>query len=143
MIEQQDFHLPSAWKKSNILQEVTFKTSLSGGKGGQHINKTSTKVELYWSPSESEFFNELYKELIVSKLSKQISNEGTIRIVCEESRSQLKNKEKAIEKFYEILASCFKYVAPRKATKVPKSVVKKRLDDKSKRKEIKQGRSKL
>ena len=143
MIEPKEFHLPAAWKKSNILTEVSFKTSLSGGKGGQHVNKTSTKVELYWSPSESEFFSELYQELILSKLSKQLSKEGSIRIICEESRSQLKNKEKAVEKFYTILASCFVYEAPRKATKTPKSVVKKRLEEKSKRKEIKEARKKL
>lgn len=143
MSKQEEYHLASFWKSTNILSEVVFKAALSGGKGGQHVNKTSTKVELYWSPKESVFFSELYKELLVSKLAKLLSNEGSIRIVCEESRSQLKNKEKAVAKFYELLSSCFEYKEPRKATKVPKSVVKKRLDNKSKRKEIKQGRKKL
>ncbi len=138
-----EYHKISTWKTIGIIQEVKFKASLSGGKGGQHVNKTSTKAELYWTPANSSLLDEETKNKIIYKLLKELSNEGELRLVCEEERSQLKNKEKVSEKFYKLLASCFKIIKPRKPTKVPKSVIKKRLDNKAKRKETKIGRKKL
>ena len=143
MLEFPDYNKPSTWKSLGIIQEVKFKASLSGGKGGQHVNKTSTKAELYWTPVNSILLDEETKNKIIIKLSKELSNEGELRLVCEEERSLLKNKEKVSEKFYRLLSSCFKITKPRKATKVPKSVVKKRLDSKAKRKETKISRKKL
>ena len=138
-----EYDKPSTWKTLNIIQEVKFKASLSGGKGGQHVNKTSTKVELYWTPADSTLLDQETIQKIISKLSKDLSNEGELRLVCEEERSQLKNKEKVIEKFYKILADCFKIKKPRKPTKPSKVSITKRLEAKSKRKEIKKGREKF
>jgi ribosome-associated protein len=135
-----DYHKPSTWESLGIIHEVKFKASLSGGKGGQHVNKTSTKVELYWTPANSSILDQESIDKIISKLSKDLSNEGELRLVCEEERSQLKNKEIVIEKFYKLLASCFKIIKKRKPTKIPKSVIAKRLKDKAKRKDIKKGR---
>lgn len=138
-----EYHKPSTWKDLGILQEVKFKASLSGGKGGQHVNKTSSKAELYWTPAESGLLNEETKNRIISKLSGELSKEGELRLVCDEERSQLKNKEKLTEKFYKLLASCFKIKKPRKPTKIPKTVIAKRLENKARRKEIKQNRKKF
>jgi ribosome-associated protein len=138
-----DYHKPSTWKALGIIQEVKFKASLSGGKGGQHVNKTSTKAELYWTPANSSLLDEDSINKIISKLSKDLSNEGELRLVCEEERSQLKNKEKLTEKFYKLLASCFKIKKLRKATKPSKASITKRLEGKTKRKEIKKGRRKM
>ncbi len=137
-----EYHKPSTWKTIGIIQEVKFKASLSGGKGGQHVNKTSTKAELYWTPANSSLLDEESIQKIISKLSKDLSNEGELRLVCEEERSQLKNKEKVTEKFYKLLASCFKIKKVRKATKPSKASIAKRLESKTKRKEIKKGRRK-
>jgi ribosome-associated protein len=137
-----EYNKPSTWKTLGILQEVKFKASLSGGKGGQHVNKTSTKAELYWTPSNSSLIDETMKNSIITKLSKDLSNEGELRLICEEERSLLKNKEKLAEKFYKVLASCFKIKKARKPTKVPKSVIAKRLKDKTIRKEVKKNRRK-
>jgi ribosome-associated protein len=137
-----EYHKPSTWKALGIIQEVKFKASLSGGKGGQHVNKTSTKAELYWTPANSVLLDEESIQKIISKLSKDLSNEGELRLVCEEERSQLKNKEKVTEKFYQLLASCFKIKKPRKATKPSKASITRRLESKTKRKEIKKGRRK-
>ncbi len=135
-----DYHKPSTWKTSGIIHEVKFKASLSGGKGGQHVNKTSTKAELYWTPANSSLLDQESIDKISAKLSKELSNEGELRLVCEEERSQLKNKEKLTEKFYKILAACFKIKKHRKPTKPSKASVTRRLDGKSIRKEIKKGR---
>jgi ribosome-associated protein len=135
-----DFHKPITWKTLGIIQEVKFKASLSGGKGGQHVNKTSTKAELYWTPANSTLLDRESIDKIITKLSKDLSNEGELRLVCEEERSQLKNKERVTEKFYKLLANCFKIKKPRKPTKPSKASIKKRLETKSKRKEIKKER---
>ena len=138
----KELYSPEVWRESGILREVKFKASLSGGKGGQNVNKVNTKVELYWTPANSCLLDEEQKHKVISRLSAKLSNEGGLRVVSEEERSQLKNKQKAIEKFYALLASCFKEKKKRKATKPSKSSVKKRIDTKLKRKDVKQNRKK-
>ncbi len=136
------FQKTDTWENLGILKEVRFKASLSGGKGGQNVNKVSTKIELYWSPSESKILEEDIKQILLTKLATKLSQEGELRIVCEEERSQLKNKEKAIAKFYALLCTCFKVQKKRKATRPTKSSVVKRLESKSKQKDIKSNRRK-
>ena len=143
MSTHPEYHKPSTWQELGILHEVKFKASLSGGKGGQHVNKTSSKAELYWTPADSSLLEEETKSKIIAKLSKVLNNEGELRLVCEEERSQLKNKAKVTEKFYSLLASCFKIRKARKPTKVPKAVIAKRLENKARRKEVKQNRKKF
>ncbi len=138
-----EYHKPSTWETLGILHEVTFKASLSGGKGGQHVNKTSSKAELYWTPADSPLLDEEVKAKLLAKLSKELSNEGSLRLVCDEERSLLKNKVKVTEKFYALLATCFKLKKARKPTKIPKGVIAKRLEGKAKRKVVKQNRKKL
>jgi ribosome-associated protein len=134
---------PASWKEIDVLSEVRFKTSLSGGKGGQHVNKVSTKMELYWTPAHSAMLENEAKERIVQKLADRLNSEGELRLVCDEVRSQMMNKERLIEKFYKLLASCFKEPKPRRATKPTKSSVVNRLDEKKVRKEVKKGRGKI
>jgi ribosome-associated protein len=130
------------WENLGIVKELRIKASLSGGKGGQNVNKVSTKIELYWTPSESKLLEEEVKQILLTKLSSKLSQEGELRVVCEEDRSQLKNKEKAIQKFYRLLTACFVTHKKRKATRPTKASVKKRLDGKSKKKLIKANRNK-
>lgn len=134
---------PSSWKTMDILSEVRFKSSLSGGKGGQHTNKVSTKMELYWTPALSTIIGEESIARIIEKLGSKLSSEGELRLVCEEERSQLMNKEKVIEKFYKLLASCFEEPKPRRASKPTKSSIATRLTGKKIRKDIKKGRGKI
>ena len=134
---------PASWKAIDVLSEVRFKSSLSGGKGGQHANKVSTRMELYWTPANSTVLGEETIARIIDKLSARLSNEGEIRLVCEEERSQLMNKEKVIDKFYKLLASCFEEPKPRRASKPTKSSIANRLVAKKVRKDIKKGRGKI
>jgi ribosome-associated protein len=134
---------PAFWKTLDVLGEVRFKSSLSGGKGGQHTNKVSTKMELYWMPAASTVVEEEAKERIIRKLGKRLSNEGEIRLVCEEERSQILNKEKLIHKFYKLLASCFHEPKVRKPSKPTKSSIANRLVGKKARKEVKKGRGRV
>jgi ribosome-associated protein len=133
---------PETWRNSNIIKEVKFKASLSGGKGGQNVNKVSTKVELYWTPAASTILSENQKAKVITKLSGKLSNEGELRLVSEEERSQLRNKEKVSEKFYSLLAGCFKEKKMRRATKPTKGSNERRLGSKTKKKDVKQSRRK-
>jgi ribosome-associated protein len=137
-----DYHLPETWRNSGIIKEVKFKASLSGGKGGQNVNKVNSKVELYWTPLHSEILSEDQNTKVISKLANKLSHEGELRLVAEEERSQLKNKETVKEKFYKLLASCFKVVKPRRKTKPTKGSVERRLGGKSNIKDKKQNRKK-
>ena len=114
----------------NLIKEFGFRTSRSGGKGGQNVNKVSSKVELYWIVSTSEVFNDEEKKLIIHKLQNRINKEGFLQIVSEEDRSQLRNKETSIKRLFSLLLNSLKTEKPRKDTKPNKAAIAKRLDNK-------------
>lgn len=117
--------------------ELQFKTSRSGGSGGQHVNKVSTKVELDFDIAASRILNEDQKALLLEKLASRITNEGVLQIVSQSERSQLRNKKAALDKFQELLLDAFKVQKKRKPTKTPKAVKEKRLLAKKMKSEIK------
>ena len=114
----------------NFEPEFEFLTSRSSGPGGQNVNKVNTKVELRFHIYNSENLNEEEKITISEKLKNKINTEGFLVITCQTERSQLRNKELVIEKFYQILEKALHKPKKRRATKVPKSVKKKRLKTK-------------
>jgi ribosome-associated protein len=125
-----------------IKKELVFETSRSSGKGGQHVNKTESRVTLVWSFTDSNLISEKEKELIVSKVKTYISG-NLIRISTEENRSQIKNKKKSIYKLKSILEEAFKVDKLRKKSRVPRSVKEKRIKTKKQKGEIKKTRKKL
>lgn len=125
-----------------IKKELVFETSRSSGKGGQHVNKTESRVTLVWSFTNSNLISEKEKELIVSKVKTYISG-NLIRISTEENRSQIKNKKKSIYKLKSILEEAFKVDKLRKKSKVPWSVKEKRIKTKKQKGEIKKSRKKI
>jgi ribosome-associated protein len=124
--------------KKDILTEVTFKTSRSGGKGGQHVNKTESRVSLFFNVLNSKVLTEEQIETLKQKLS--LSIEGTFQVDCEASRSQLRNKDMCVEKFYFILFKSLTSQKKRRRTKPSKAAIRKRLKSKKHRAEIKQNR---
>lgn len=125
-----------------ILQELNFKAIRSSGSGGQHLNKVSSKVELTFNLSESLVFSDSKKERILDKLQNRLTKEGVLILQCGESRSQHKNKELVIKRFLGLIKEALKVPKKRKPTKVPKSVVRKRLKSKRKNSEKKVNRQK-
>lgn len=121
-------------------KELSFKTSRSSGAGGQNVNKVETSVTVLWNVSESEFFNDHQKELIQNKLKNRINTEGFLFLTVSESRTQLMNKNKAIEKILEIVDKSLFIPKKRIATKPSKAKKEKRLDTKKKLSEKKENR---
>jgi len=121
-------------------KELSFKTSRSSGAGGQNVNKVETSVTVLWSVAESEFFNDYQKELIQTKLKNRINAEGYLFLTVSESRTQLMNKNKAIEKIIELVDKALIVPKKRLATKPSKGQKQKRLDTKKKISEKKENR---
>jgi len=125
-----------------LFPELVFKTSRSGGKGGQNVNKVSTKVELNFYPEKSALLTEDQKAVLLEKWAPRMTKEGCLQIVSQSERTQLGNKRITVQKLDQLLEQAFKPTVKRKATKVPKGVKEKRLLMKKKRSEIKQARQK-
>jgi ribosome-associated protein len=118
------------FSKQELLNEITFRTSRSGGKGGQNVNKVSSKVELNLNIKLSSHFTIEEKELLVQKLSNRINSKGILQIVTEEQRSQLHNKERSLDKLIILINKALYKPKPRKLSKPKKSAIEKRLKSK-------------
>lgn len=125
------------FKPPYLITEFVFKTSRSGGKGGQNVNKVSTKVLLEFSIVDSSLLTEKEKTILLEKLSDRLTKDGVLQIVAQEERSQLGNKEVALKKMYAALNRCFIVRKKRKATKPSKTSVEKRLQSKKRTSAIK------
>jgi ribosome-associated protein len=125
-----------------ILSELNYKAVRSSGAGGQNVNKVSSKVVLTFDLLNSLALMDEEKELSKKKLKSKLTLEGILILNCDEDRSQLKNKAIVTKRFLEIIEKSLIIPRPRKATKIPKSVIEKRLKDKSSNSEIKQNRKK-
>ena len=120
--------------------EWKFTASRSSGKGGQNVNKLSTKVELHFDYLNSSLLNEDQKSLVTKKLAGHINKEGILKIASQEDRSQLLNKGNTIEKFYALLEKAFQKKKKRIATKRSKKSQLKRLKSKKIHSEKKKAR---
>lgn len=128
------------WEK--ILNELTFRTSRSSGAGGQHVNKTETKVEVLFKINDSNGLSTEEKEIIYQKLITSINDEGFIAISSQKHRSQLSNKEDAVEKLRVKLQKALIPKIKRIKTKPSKSAIEERLTEKKQIAEKKDSRRK-
>jgi ribosome-associated protein len=125
-----------------IVSEFHFQTSRSGGKGGQHVNTTESKVELAFHVASSAFLSYEQKHLISHKLKNKIDSEGFLHLYESTDRSQHANKDTLIKKALKLIAAALIKPKKRVPTKVSKAAKRKRVDDKKHKSKIKSGRNK-
>ncbi len=127
----------------DIFSEVQYKTSRSGGPGGQNVNKTETKVELKWNLYTSTAISEDDRGKLMAKLKTKLDLEGNISITSSRTRSQLTNKEDVQQKFKNLLIKALTPQKKRIASKPTKGSIKRRIESKKKTGETKQLRKKI
>ena len=126
-----------------IQQELTFRTSRSSGAGGQHVNKTETKVEVLFDLSASPNLTAREKKHVRYHHKRQVSKEGIISITDQSGRSQHGNKAKALKRLKEVLATGTKPIPKKHKGKAFVAKRGKRLDNKKRRSELKASRGKV
>lgn len=110
-----------------LYKELTFKTTRSSGAGGQHVNKTNTRVILNWSLANSLAFTDTEKRILAKNLAKRIDLKGNLQLSSGQTRSQLRNKQLVIKRFFEIITVSLIQPKSRKLTKKTKASNHKRL----------------
>ncbi|TDD78513.1 alternative ribosome rescue aminoacyl-tRNA hydrolase ArfB [Flavobacterium caseinilyticum] len=125
-----------------IISELTFKAVRSSGAGGQNVNKVSSKVVLTFDLKNSQALTEEEKLLVETKLSSRLTTDAILILNCDEDRSQFRNKEIVIKRFLELIKNALFIPKERKPTRIPKSVIRKRIKDKKNISEIKKTRRK-
>lgn len=125
-----------------LIKELTFKAIRSSGSGGQHVNKVASKVELYFDLKNSSVLNTEDKLKLQEKLENRLTKDGVFLLQCGDSRSQHRNKEIVIQRFFNILKSALVEDKKRVPTKIPRSVIRKRLKNKRSQSEKKANRRK-
>ncbi len=125
-----------------LQKELRYKAIRSAGPGGQHVNKVSSKIVLSFDVVNSQALTESEKQQLLQKWASRLSKEQQIQLSCDESRSQIQNKTRALRRFLSLLEAALVITKTRKETKVPKSAIRKRLQDKQSWSSIKKLRRK-
>lgn len=117
--------------------ELDFTTSRSSGPGGQHVNKTETRVTLVFDLDATHAFTDDQKALIRDHLATRLTKAGLLKVTAQAHRSQAANRDLAIERFADLLEQALNPDPKRKKTRVPKRSKRRRLENKKKRSETK------
>ncbi|AWA29046.1 aminoacyl-tRNA hydrolase [Flavobacterium magnum] len=123
-----------------ILSELQFKAVRSSGAGGQNVNKVSSKMVLTFDLPASGSLSEEEKALAIQNLTARLTTDNLLILNCDEDRSQLRNREIVTKRFLDIMTNALRVPKKRKPTKVPRSVIEKRIREKRSQSEIKQSR---
>jgi ribosome-associated protein len=120
--------------------ELEYRASRSGGPGGQHVNTSSTRVELVWDIMATTALDGAQRALVVTRLGSRIDTAGRLRLVSGGSRSQLRNREAVTERLRRLVADALVPPRPRKRTKPTAAAKARRLDAKRRRGALKRTR---
>ena len=123
--------------KAIAIQELSFKAVRSGGAGGQHVNKVSTKVELSFDVENSQALTPNQKDRIYRRLGSKLTKANVLHLSCDETRSQHRNKDLAIKRFLETMRIGLRVKKVRRKTKPKRSAIERRLKSKKKNAEKK------
>ena len=120
--------------------ELTTRASRASGAGGQHVNKTSSRIEIEWNVGDSPSLSDEERARLFKRLASRLSDNGIIRIVASDTRSQHRNREAAERRLAESIAKALTVPKKRKPTKRPRSADEERLSQKKKHSERKRER---
>jgi ribosome-associated protein len=123
--------------------ELGYKATRSGGPGGQHVNTSSTRIELVWDVAASPSLTGEQRARLLEKLATRIDSEGQLHLDSSGSRSQHRNREDVTERFRELIAQALKVPRPRRPTKPPRASKEARLKAKKERSEVKRSRTRV
>lgn len=122
------------------LAELEFRASRSGGPGGQHVNTSSTRVEVTWDVAGSPALSEEQRQRLLARLASRLDGAGRIRLVSSSTRSQLRNREDVTERLREVVARALVVRKARKRTRMPRAAKAARLESKRRRAATKRDR---
>jgi ribosome-associated protein len=117
--------------------ELTYRATRAGGPGGQHVNKTASRIELWWHPASSTSVSDEQRSRVLDRLATRLDSDGWLRIVASEERSQLRNRDAATERFRALLAHSLRVPRTRRKTKPSRAAKAARLADKRRRADTK------
>jgi len=120
--------------------ELEYRASRSGGPGGQHVNTSSTRIEVWWDVAGSAALDEAQRERLLARLATRLDGAGRLRLVSGATRSQLKNRAEVTERLAEVVARALHVPKPRKKTKPSRAAKAARLEAKRRRSSLKQSR---
>jgi len=121
--------------------ELVFKTSRSGGPGGQNVNKVNTRVTVLFDVANCDSLSNLRKQQILTRLATRADKNGVLRVVSQKFRTQKANRIAAVERLCQLLREALRAYPKRKKTRVPESARQRRLDQKKRRSLLKQRRA--
>jgi ribosome-associated protein len=133
LIVEEDVIIPGS--------ELWFTASRAGGPGGQHVNKTSSRVTLHWNLSQTDALTPAQKKWAMARLKSRLNKAGVLTINVDDSRSQKTNRQVARDRLASLVRSAIKAKKARIPTKASKTADRRRLEDKSRKGEIKRLRS--
>jgi len=122
------------------LAELEFRASRSGGPGGQHVNTSSTRVEVTWDVAGSPALSEEQRQHLLMRLASRLDGTGHLRLVSSRTRSQLRNREDVTERLREVVAQALVVPKARKRTRTPRAAKAARLENKRRRAATKRDR---
>lgn len=125
------------------LAELEFRFSRSGGPGGQHVNRSATRVELRFDVAHSPSLSEEQRQRALERLAGRLDSEGVLRVVAESERSQWRNRQEAVERFRMLLRQALHIPRRRRRTRLPAWARERRLAEKRRRSEIKRHRGRV
>ena len=122
------------------MSELEFVFMPSGGPGGQHANRSSTKVVVAWNVNESNALGPRQKQKVQAALRSRIDSSGVLRLSSDRHRSQMRNREDVVRRLADLVARALRPIKPRTATTPTRSAREKRMKQKRQRGQIKKAR---